>query len=53
MGKSTSHNVGNKVTPEEGVLVESAFKMQRYIYTNTLLHTAFSAILPVGVHWYI
>ena len=36
------------VTLEEGVFVESALKMQCHIHKNTLLHIAFSAILPAG-----
>ena len=35
-------------TLEEGVFVESAFNMRCHIVKNTLLHTAFSVILPAG-----
>ena len=35
-------------TPEECVFVELEFNMQCYLAKNTLLHTACSAILPVG-----
>ena len=38
-----------KVTLEEGVSVESALKIQCHIHTDTLLHIAFSAILPAGL----
>ena len=37
-----------KVTLEEWVFVESALNMQCHIINNTLLYTAFSAILPAG-----
>ena len=38
-----------KVTLEEWVFVEWAFNMRCHIFQNTLLHTAFSAILPAGM----
>ena len=40
--------IAKKVTLEEGVSVESAFNMWCHIVKNTLLHIAFSEILPAG-----
>ena len=40
--------IAKKYTPEEWVFVESAFNVQSHIAKNTLLHTAFSVILPAG-----
>jgi len=37
-----------KIQSKECVFVNSAFKLQCHIVKNTLLHTAFSAILPTG-----
>ena len=35
----------------EGVFVESAFNMQCHMVKNTLLHIAFSAIVPAGLEY--
>ena len=40
-------NPYKKVTPEEKVFAELALNMQCYVFKNTLLYTALSAILPV------
>ena len=37
-----------KVTPEEWVFIKLTFKIQYYTVKNTLVHTAFCAIVPGG-----
>jgi len=41
-----------KKSLKEGVFVSSALKIQCHIVKNTLLHTAFSAILRTGIYYY-
>ena len=45
---NSASKIAKKETLEEVVFVESAFKIRCHIVKKTLLHIAFSAILPAG-----